>query len=613
MRRAPQSSYYLKVLGGYLLTALCLSLVLILPYFQAWYGLDWGDMPYHILYYTGQRENTNVFTFFTPWVGRLWGSVFGFGVMPFRMLEVTCLILMHVLPLMLLFRGEGTLSKKMPLAALGLVMAVNVTLNVYGYDSFSTLVFCLIFLCAHAFIFTRSNTYAAWLGVLTGIAVAARLPNGLTAFTLSLTILAAVRLTGGSWRKAALGLSVYAFTSAAVYLLLFVAYDYAHVSEPGWNVISAVFESIRSELISLTTLRGSHSSDVLINNMVRDINPIFTMTLSIGLIPLIWESATGRLPQLPAWGFLAVGIGFGLLTWDTRLLKTMALAMALLLSGKWITQRHRYGSYILLAALLVFFILIFKLHVWDSAFRRKYLLLVTSASLVTSLGCVITFWLRGDRLTTLFSIFSVLLAFHMPLGSNTGLWKSASIFTFTAPVLFLLVQRKALPSTRILMTSLAVCMAALSLIHKTVVGKTFMDGRMHELTVQYDHPLIRGIRTTPLRKQNLDELTRLMDSLRTENEGRWPVMTGSMGMMMQYLSGQPEPIPYTSMAYLSEFKAEELATYLKANSAISHVILTYYYPDDPRKKPEEFLMIPKLRKMGFKVTREGLNYQVFSR
>lgn len=51
----------------------------------------------------------------------------------------------------------------------------------------------------------------------------------------------------------------------------------------------------------------------------------------------------------------------------------------------------------------------------------------------------------------------------------------------------------ALPGTRLLMTSLAVCMTVLSLIHKTVLGKTFMEGRMRELTVQFDEPLIRGM------------------------------------------------------------------------------------------------------------------------
>lgn len=613
MIRSPQSSSFLKVWGGYLLTALCLFLALFFPYLQAWYGLDWGDTPYHILFYTGQRENMNVFSFVSPWVGRLWGSIFGIDVISFRILDVTSLILMHVLPLMLLFRGEGDVSKRIPLAALGLVMAVNVTLNVYGYDSFSMFVFCLIYMCAYAFIFTRSNAFAAWLGVLTGIAVAARLPNGLTAFTLSLTILAAVRLTGGSWRKVVTALSIYAAASAATYLLLFAAYDYALGSGPGWNVISAAVESIRSEYMAATTLRGTHPPGTLINNMVRDLGPIFAMTLSIGLIPLIWETAAGRMPQSPVWGVLAVGLGFAWLTNDSRLLKTMAMALPLLLSGKWITQRHRYGQYILLGALLLFFTVVFKVNVWDSAYRRKYLLLVTSASLVTSIGCLIGFWKRGDRLMALFTILSVLLAFHMPLGSNTGLWKSASIFTFAAPVLFLMVHRKALPGTRLLMTSMAVWMAALSLIHKTVVGKTFMDGRMHELTVQFDQPLIRGIRTTPFRKQNLDEMTRVMDSLRADNGGRWPVVTGSIAQMLQYFSGQPEPIQYTLMTDQSEFKAEELARYLRSDSALSHVMVTFYYPDEPRKKPNEIIMTRKLHDMGFKVTREGVNYQVYSR
>ncbi|NDC76381.1 MAG: hypothetical protein EBZ67_00615 [Chitinophagia bacterium] len=107
--------------------------------------------------------------------------MFGFSVMTFRLLDITFLVLMHLLPLMLLFRGDEDVSIRFPLSALGLVMAVNITLNVLSYDSVSIFVFCLIYMFTYAFIFTRSNTYAA--------------------------------------------------TYAITYLLLFAAYDNAHLSE----------------------------------------------------------------------------------------------------------------------------------------------------------------------------------------------------------------------------------------------------------------------------------------------------------------------------------------------------------------------------------------------
>ena len=171
-------------------------------------------------------------------------------------------------------------------------MAVNVTLNVYGYESFSMFVFCLLCMCSYAFIFTRSNSYAAWLGVLMGIAVAARLSNGLDAFPLSLTILASVRVTGGRWRKSVLVLSIFAAASPATYLVLFTAYDCSVGAEPGWDPISPLVESLRSDYLEITNLRGTHPPDTLIKNLVRDMDPIFAMALSIGLI-----SWSGKVPH----------------------------------------------------------------------------------------------------------------------------------------------------------------------------------------------------------------------------------------------------------------------------------------------------------------------------
>ena len=47
-------------------------------------------------------------------MGRQWGSLYGIGVMSYRILDMTSLILIYVLPLMLLFRGEGMSGKGFP-------------------------------------------------------------------------------------------------------------------------------------------------------------------------------------------------------------------------------------------------------------------------------------------------------------------------------------------------------------------------------------------------------------------------------------------------------------------------------------------------------------------
>ncbi|NDC76382.1 MAG: hypothetical protein EBZ67_00620 [Chitinophagia bacterium] len=135
------------------------------------------------------------------------------------------------------------------------------------------------------------------------------------------------------------------------------------------------------------------------------------------------------MPELPIQCNLAVGLVFAWLTSDAKLLKTMAMALHLLLSGRWITQRHRYGYYILLGALQVFFTVVFNVNAWDPTFRRKYLLLVTSASLVTTIGCLIASWRRGDRLTALFCVFSVLLAVLCP---SAPIPDSGNLHTFPA-------------------------------------------------------------------------------------------------------------------------------------------------------------------------------------
>ncbi|NDC76384.1 MAG: hypothetical protein EBZ67_00630 [Chitinophagia bacterium] len=105
-----------------------------------------------------------------------------------------------------------------------------------------------------------------------------------------------------------------------------------------------------------------------------------------------------------------------------------------------------------------------------------------------------------------------------------------------------------------------------------------------------------------------------MDSLRAENNGRWPGVIVGLVQVLQYLSGQPEPIHYGSwLTDQSEYKAQELAGYMKSDSALVHVILTFYYPDDPRKNPAKMFIYRTLLDMGSRVSREGVNCQVLSR
>lgn len=597
----------------YLLTAASVFFIAFFPFYQIRFGLDWGDTPYHILFYSGQRENMNVFTFVTPWVGRLWGQAFGFDVMSFRVLDMTCLILMHILPMILLFKGAEGLPRRMQLAAVGLVLAVNVTLNVFGYDSFSMLVFSLIFMSGYAFIFSGGKLQVVLLGLLSGLAVAVRFPNILVVFTLMLTITLADRFKGRGWRTIAGDLAGYLAATIAAYVLLFVAYQHTRNYEIPSNLASGILDAIRLEMADSAKREVSHTIPLLLQNISRDLAPIFTMTLAIGMIPMAWRAAAGRGSVLLMWTAFAAGFGYALLAKDSRMLKTMALMLPFMLVGKRLVTGLRHGDKILLAGLLVFFFMVFKTNVWDSTFRRKYLLFVTSASIVLCIGHLASSWKKGERLSALFALFCLMLAFNMPAGSNTGLWKSASIFTFTAPVVFVLAYRSVTGGDRNLMAAMVALLAVLSVVHKTIVSKTFMDGRMADLTASVDHPMLRGIHTTPDRKQNLEEMARVVDSVRRTDQGRVPVLTGGISQILLYMSGQPEPIHYALFTEQSEYIASRLTEKLKTDTTIRHVMLTYYYPETPRFEPDENLMYEKVLGLGFQEVRRGVNWHLFAR
>lgn len=598
---------------GYLLTALSILLIAVFPYYQARFGLDWGDTPYHILFYNGQRDNVHAFTFFTPWFGRLWGDTFGFSVMSFRVLDVSCQILMHCLPMVLFFKGTEAWESRIRMAAVGMVMAVNVTLNVFGYDSFSMLVFSLIFMSGYGVIFTGSKVHPILLGLLTGLAVAAKFPNILLVFTLMLTIIGAIRFKGGDWREVAGALIGFLVSAAIAYVLLFRIYLYTLTSEIPLNPFSGILETLARTKELAAQRQSVYTVPLLLKNMIRDVAPIFTLTLSIGLIPMAWNLSQGKGSAVLAWSALAAGVGYALIAGDSRMLKTMAIMLPFLLVGKRLVKGVRFGQLLLLAGLLLYFVVIFKTNVWDSPFRRKYHLLVSSASIVLCIGYLTASWKRGERLQALFSAFCVMLAFNMPMGSVTGLWKSSSIFTFAAPVVFLLAYRSSSDGTRTLMISLATLMATLSIVHKTVVSKTFMDGRMWEVTETVNHPLLKGILTTKERKRNLEEMAHLVDSVRAVDRGRMPVITTGVSQMLVYMSGEPETIPFMLYSDQSELVASELSAKLQADTSIRHAMLTYFYPEEPRFNPKENLTIEKLAALGFKEVRSGVNWQLYAR
>lgn len=588
--------------------------VFIAPFVQIRYGLDWMDTPFHLLFYTGQRPNYTILYFIAPWIGKCWAAWFGSSILSFRILNTILLLIMHLAPIMIVLYASASRYAKLILASFGICLAMNVTMNIFSYDSLSSLLYAGVFICGHVYLFSDKKYMVPLLGMLSGILIAVRFPNVLSIATV-LVLIHAKAWSEGRPRSQPIRHSFeYLACVVLSYLALYGTYSFVQTGAVPAQLISDLIRNLGYEIAGRGNDLETHTLDAIVQNSMRDVWPTLRMAIPMLIIGLAWSFISSGKSRYGLWAAAFIGLICAIVLSDSRLVKFILLISAVSLAGRIIQAYTAHGKVISLLLLLIIFALLFKVSIWDSHFWRQYHLFVTSFGIILCIAYAFHGSAANAGSRMVFAFFGIMLAFNMPAGSNTGLWKASHVFTFTSPVFLHLIWQGPSSDLKRLLLPASVLLVSLSLLHKFLIGPTFMDVKVKNAVRHVEHPLLKGIGTSPMRKQNLEEFMYLRDSLALANPGKKTIFTGGNSMMHLYLSGEPERIPFMELCAYSRHKSEELGKVLSQDSTIAHVLLSYSYPEFPWwKMPQKSPLPPILQRLGFSVTREGVNYDLYSR
>lgn len=210
-------------------------------------------------------------------------------------------------------------------------------------------------------------------------------------------------------------------------------------------------------------------------------------------------------------------------------------------------------------------------------------------------------------------LFCIMLGFVPALGSDTGLLKLSSGYIILMPVLLYKFRNILLPKEDVVnIRLLALFVICLSIFNKAGLGRTYEDQPIRLLTAEIDHKKLRWIKTSKERKDQIESVISKVNQLRESDPHSNFMFYGSKAYLFTYLTDSE--IPYSTpfyMTYQNKEDEQRMSNYLSENSARPYVFLIFDYPDKPVDM-NGYLIAECLKRHGYKLTYNGLNYQIYA-
>ena len=540
-----------------------LFFILVYPFLFITYGLHYTDGPYHWVAYNGSRPPSDM-TFLYAIFGNAWMHIAGDSVLSYRILSAILIVVMTSLPTLIILKMENSWKEKLRFISIGVILITTMAGYALGWNDFSRLFLSLIFIIAYFYIKKDGLLYLVILGIFTGIVVAIRFPNITIIIPLLLIIVTKDLYSKSNFSKILTKTSVYVLSSGFIYSLLWVGFiEYGGTDYSDYQVNASITS------ISLGKLFDQESGYfllILLRSSVRSGFRIIEMIAVITLIMLIWQRRSMIIEK--SWM-----VNIGIITFFCIYFYNYVLG-----SGYHFNLSYFYSAFIILMIALLFY---------DAKKKKNYNMM-------------------------LFCFLTAMIGFVSAAGSNTGLRPLAGTYVFTFPIILFYVMKIISRDQRKIIYILLSLVVFFSLLDKTIIGNTYEDGKIWQLKATVNHPKLQGIQTTEARKQQIEDILGVVDSIKVKKGEPLFFFYGGTSHLFSYLTdswqhyGQP-----FNMSYQNTNHAEAFGNYISRTETKPYVFLIFGYPEIKYDYLDGGLINEKLGLNSYTLIREGHNYQLF--
>ena len=554
----------MKGISGFTEISVYLFLIFIFPFLFIPYGLDYTDGPFHFLAYNGDRPLIGL-RFFYTFGGALWSRLFGDTVLSYRIITVILLIFSHFVPAYVILRNKVQFKNILKYVALSVILTIGTFIYIFGWDIQTLFILSILFITGYKFLNNPSWKIILLLGLLSAILVAIRFPNIVVLVPVFLLIIFN-KYPNQTIKKKAVLFMVYLFSFIISFFLIYLFHHKLNqigiVGNPAIFGFMEATEKLQGDTAySITELMGTY---------IRHGFRIIEMTGVVLVFVVIWKYK----------------------------------------------ERFRLKQWMIIAIALMFLMIYFYLYVLTSSYHY-YLSFFYSA-----IAFIILFYLlyknigEGNSNIVLFLLFALLIGFIPSAGSHPGLLKMSRAFLFMLPVLLYFLFNYLPKEDRRGAYIFLIIVAAFSVFHKTINSETYEDGRIPQLEATVNHPKLKGIKTTWQRKEQIETILNVRDSILKIEPNSDFFYYGKGIHLFRYLTNSKQH--YSAHSPLNSFKLDvnskeqidALMDYLNQKNSKTYVFLLFGYPEehDPMEGGE---MEIKLNEKGHKLISSGDKWRLF--
>ncbi len=534
-----------------------LFFIVVYPFLFVRLGQDYTDGPYHMMSYIGLRS-PDWMTLLHTTIGAFWMKITGDYVLSYKILAGILSWITVALPALVILGSKHDRMNKLRAVAISMIFFSNYFINDMSWDVVSLFIIALVYSTSYVYTKNGNSGWLLLIGIMTGALGLVRLPSLTILFPLLILIIA----TRMQQKKA-----IQRIILDSLLLMASILLSYFLIS---------------SSLKSLYPASVTHHESSAHLGIAQKLNQIIN-----SVVPLGYRYANEAMRVFEMLGILTM---LGVL-WVNR---------------KIIAKRH----YLVTISMLGLLSLYFFLTLLRSPYGRSLSLFL--AAIVLSLMAFLI-WVSQqskDSLNLRFLIFSLMVGIVSFIGSNTGLFRLLMGYSFIMPVV-LYNSQKHLSADLKKGLAILLCLAAFfSVMNKMFFSTTFDDGSLLTLTEEVSHPKMKGIKTQAIRKQHIEEIIAIADSVRNISPKAEMLFYGTGSHLFSYLTDTNLPSGFGwSMDYTD---CDAFERYIESEDELEYVFLITGYPE--RETGYDSQAIESvLSQQGYHKNNEGIMYTVYKK
>ena len=537
--------------------SLYLFFIIAYPFIFVRYGQDYTDGPFHMMSYVGLR-NPSWMTGLQTFIGSLWMRLTGDYVISYRILTRILVWLAMVIPTLVVIGFKKNALGALRCLALSMILFSNLYMYNLSWDTLSYFVIAIIYTLSVVYLYHNESIWLVLIGALTGVLGLIRFPSLAIVLPLFVLIVSHRYRETSKWKRLSLD---FLFMSLPLILIYYVLFVWLHKQYPGL----------------LTQADGNSNMGITsaINNIIKSLLPlgyryvnegmrVFEILGVLTMLTLGWLNRN-KLPKMKPWLVFAM---------------ISVLAMYFILT----LLRSPYGRHLWLFMASIVLVLLGYLFMKSKIEREHNLFLLC--------------------------IFSVMIGPVSVIGSDTGLFRLFMGYSFILPIALIHIVRYLDFDMRKGLTLLLCIVAFFSVINKVFFNTVFDDGNLIQLNSEINHQKMKGIKTTNMRKQHIESMLAVADSIQQTDPDSKVLYYGTSSHLMSYLTDTSRPPLFGWRMDFQDIKS--LRTHVVSDLSPVYVFCVTGYPERDFKYDSNGVE-DMLTDNGYAKIKDGNKYFVYKK